>query len=121
MGEVATQPEPAVAWAGEALSGIGAPEGPGLDAQIREARGGTSGARVRRDLDAVVANAGEQAETVWLNEADDDGIGDACIPLPTSIDQCKAGGWQPFGIFKNQGDCVSFISIKGKNLPSIRP
>jgi hypothetical protein len=39
-------------------------------------------------------------------------------PLPTSKDQCKAGGWQTFGVFKNQGDCVSFVATKGKNQPS---
>jgi hypothetical protein len=35
-------------------------------------------------------------------------------PLPTSKDQCKKGGWREFGIFKNQGDCVSFVASKGK-------
>ena len=38
--------------------------------------------------------------------------------LPTSIDQCKNGGWKTFGVFKNQGDCVSFVASKGKNPPS---
>jgi hypothetical protein len=31
-------------------------------------------------------------------------------PLPTSKDQCKHGGWRTFGIFKNQGACVSFVA-----------
>jgi hypothetical protein len=35
--------------------------------------------------------------------------------LPISKDQCKRGGWQSFGVFKNQGDCVSFVATKGKN------
>jgi hypothetical protein len=38
-------------------------------------------------------------------------------PLPASKDQCKNGGWQSFGVFKNQGDCVSFVATKGKNSP----
>jgi hypothetical protein len=39
-------------------------------------------------------------------------------PLPTSSDQCKNGGWQNFGgIFKNQGDCVSFVATHAKNPP----
>jgi hypothetical protein len=45
--------------------------------------------------------------------------------LPTSKDECKGGGWATFvnvntgvQIFKNQGDCVSFIATKGKNPPS---
>jgi hypothetical protein len=39
-------------------------------------------------------------------------------PLPTSKEQCKKGGWQTFGIFKNQGDCVSFVATGGKNPPA---
>ena len=23
---------------------------------------------------------------------------------------CKNGGWKTYGVFKNQGDCVSFVS-----------
>jgi hypothetical protein len=38
-------------------------------------------------------------------------------PLPTSKDQCKKGGWRTFGVFKNQGDCVSFVATGGKNPP----
>jgi hypothetical protein len=39
-------------------------------------------------------------------------------PLPTSKDQCKNGGWQSYGVFKNQGDCVSFVATGGKNQPA---
>lgn len=28
---------------------------------------------------------------------------------PTAADQCKNDGWQSFGTFKNQGDCVSYV------------
>ncbi|HEU0169066.1 MAG TPA: hypothetical protein VFS62_14910 [Chloroflexota bacterium] len=38
-------------------------------------------------------------------------------PLPTLANQCKNGGWQTFGVFKNQGDCVSFVATGGKNQP----
>ena len=38
--------------------------------------------------------------------------------LPTSTDQCKNGGWKTFGVFKNQGDCVSFVASNGRNPPS---
>ena len=38
--------------------------------------------------------------------------------LPTTIAQCLNGGWQTFKVFKNQGDCVSFVATKGKNPPS---
>ena len=35
-----------------------------------------------------------------------------------SKDQCKNGGWKTFGVFKNQGDCVSYFATKGKNGPN---
>lgn len=38
--------------------------------------------------------------------------------LPTTTDQCKEGGWQAYGVFKNQGDCVSFVATQGKNPPA---
>ena len=40
------------------------------------------------------------------------------ITGPTSTNQCKNSGWRVFGIFKNQGDCVSYVATKGKNPPS---
>jgi hypothetical protein len=42
--------------------------------------------------------------------------------LPSSKDECKDGHWRDFGtIFKNQGDCVSFVATKGKNPPGNSP
>jgi hypothetical protein len=38
-------------------------------------------------------------------------------PLPSSKEQCKNGGWKTFGVFKNQGDCVSFVATGAKNPP----
>jgi hypothetical protein len=35
--------------------------------------------------------------------------------LPTTKDDCKNDGWERFGVFKNQGDCVSYVATKGKN------
>jgi PKD repeat protein len=41
------------------------------------------------------------------------------VSYPISKDQCKSGGWQNYGgIFKNQGDCVSFVSTGGGNPPA---
>jgi Tol biopolymer transport system component len=37
--------------------------------------------------------------------------------VPTTKDQCKDGGWERFGIFKNQGDCVSYVATDGENQP----
>ena len=33
--------------------------------------------------------------------------------LPTTMAQCMRGGWQGYGTFKNQGDCVSFVATGG--------
>ena len=41
--------------------------------------------------------------------------------LPIFKQQCKDSGWQSFGVFKNQGDCVSFVATEGKNQPSGPP
>ena len=38
--------------------------------------------------------------------------------LPASKEECKNGGWQTFGVFKNQGDCVSFVANGGKQSPA---
>lgn len=46
----------------------------------------------------------------------------SCNPnLPTDKDQCKKDGWKIFKVFKNQGDCVSFVATGGKNLPALLP
>ena len=34
---------------------------------------------------------------------------------PTDKDQCKKDGWKSFGLFKNQGDCVSYVATHGRN------
>jgi len=39
-------------------------------------------------------------------------------PLPTNVNDCKKGGWENYeGLFKNQGDCVSFVATDGRNQP----
>jgi Tol biopolymer transport system component len=37
--------------------------------------------------------------------------------FPTSKDECKNGGFERFGIFTNQGDCVSYVVTGGGNQP----
>ena len=56
-------------------------------------------------------------------DTDGDGAGDVCDPtpngVPTNRDQCTSGGWTAFGaLFKNQGDCVSFVATDGRNEPA---
>ena len=38
--------------------------------------------------------------------------------LPTDKTQCTNGGWRTYNVFKNQGDCVSFVATHGKNGPN---
>lgn len=38
--------------------------------------------------------------------------------LPETKDDCKKGGWEDFGVFKNQGDCVSYVATGGSNAPA---
>lgn len=43
-------------------------------------------------------------------------------PEPTSVEQCKKEGWRSYGdMFKNQGDCVSFVVTEGRNAPDGPP
>jgi hypothetical protein len=34
-------------------------------------------------------------------------------------EDCKKSGWEAFGVFKNQGDCVSYFATDGRNLPAL--
>jgi hypothetical protein len=40
------------------------------------------------------------------------------LPFPTTTADCKKDGWQAYGVFKNQGDCVSYVATGGKNEPA---
>ena len=37
--------------------------------------------------------------------------------LPAAKEECKDGGFRVFGVFRNQGECVSFVATSGKNEP----
>ncbi len=38
--------------------------------------------------------------------------------LPQRVEECRKDGWRAFGIFRNQGDCVSFVVTHGRNGPT---
>jgi hypothetical protein len=59
-------------------------------------------------------------EGVSVNEFGDVIVTDSRT-FPTSKDECKNGGWKTFGVFKNQGDCVSFVATGRKNPPARKP
>lgn len=42
-------------------------------------------------------------------------------PLPASKDGCKDGRWRTHGVFRNQGDCVSFVATGGSNRGTTPP
>lgn len=42
----------------------------------------------------------------------------ATLTYTITTDDCKDGGWQMFGVFSNQGDCVSYVASVGNNPPS---
>lgn len=80
---------------------------------------------VDSDGDGVGDNAdafdNDPNETV---DTDGDGVGDNSDTTPNGVpataNQCKKGGWKAYGVFKNQGDCVSYVATKGKNQPAGR-
>jgi hypothetical protein len=87
----------------------------------------TPGGRSRR---ASSRNLSSGADTFSLP---DDGITSVTIGLttpsavfiddvqftafPITTAECKNGGWEAYGVFKNQGDCVSYVATQGKNEP----
>jgi hypothetical protein len=81
----------------------------------------TGGGEVGAGVFGIVALAADGNTALIGGPGDSGGIGAVwafAVNLPTSKDQCKNGGWQSFGVFKNQGDCVSYIATGGKNQPS---
>ena len=85
------------------------------------------------DITGVLQSFEGQTVLVSFEEQDNLGYFNATLDdvsllvstLPTSIDECKKGGWENFvnvntgvQIFKNQGDCVSFVATQGRNPPA---
>lgn len=71
-------------------------------------------------LGAVPTLTAENSRLFFGNTAEGTTFSDFLVEslLPTNVDQCKNGGWRAFGVFKNQGDCVSFVATGGKNPPA---
>lgn len=66
------------------------------------------------------AASGEVCQTLD-NEANDPPVTICAdiLPGPTDAEaDCKKGAWEDWGVFKNQGDCVSYIATKGRNGPA---
>lgn len=72
----------------------------------------------------LVISFEEQDNLYYFNATLDDVVLLASV-LPVTKDECKKDGWTTFvnvntgsQIFKNQGDCVSFVATKQKNPPA---
>jgi hypothetical protein len=64
------------------------------------------------------------ATTLFFSSTRSGGVGGADLYvttreqiLPATKDECKKGDWERFGVFENQGDCVSWVATGGKNPP----
>ena len=80
--------------------------------------GGTSGPRQIWLSTASSASDCSFVPPVSVAEVIEGGISIFDAPqLPTTTEQCKNGGWGTYGVFKNQGECVSFVASHGKNPP----
>ena len=47
----------------------------------------------------------------------DASIAGAKWSVPAAPGDCSAGAWRGWGLFRNQGDCISFVSTRGSNPP----
>ncbi len=72
----------------------------------------------------VVVSFEEQDNLGYFNASLDD-VKLLLAVLPTDKAECRDGAWETFvnvntgqNIFKNQGDCVSFVATKGTNAPA---
>jgi hypothetical protein len=71
-----------------------------------------------------VGPGGGSPVTAWNNEGFTTGTYRITLTgtracLPTNKDECKNGGWRTYGVFKNQGDCVSFVATGGRSTPAL--
>jgi hypothetical protein len=64
-------------------------------------------------ITSVTITRGTSA-TVWDFFIDDVSF----TATATTVSECKNGGWEAFGIFKNQGDCVSYVATDERNQPA---
>lgn len=90
------------AWAGDSTVGYQILHSPAFDP--------TTTNTIGEGLNSAGQISGYTQSTV---DGSEDGF--VILPLPVDKDQCKKGGWQIYGVFRNQGDCVSYVATNGKN------
>lgn len=63
--------------------------------------------------------AGATFRFVSVDSVGTDNYGQLQIKVAgTTQDDCKKDGWRRFGLFKNQGDCVSYQATNARNAPA---
>jgi hypothetical protein len=67
----------------------------------------------------VLMGQGQPISFEQLDSRTDDNYGEYHITVTPATDSCKKGGWQGYGVFKNQGDCVSWCATDGRNPPAL--
>jgi hypothetical protein len=57
-------------------------------------------------------------DTVTVPGSSGSAVDESATLAPVTKSDCMNDGWQSYGVFKNQGDCVSFVASGGKNPPA---
>jgi Tol biopolymer transport system component len=83
-----------------------------------QGNGGSGASAITADGTLVIFESG--ASNLVAGDANDasDIFARQVAAVPASKEDCMHGGWRTFGVFKNQGDCVSFVATKGKKPPA---
>lgn len=96
----------------------------GAQCTLAPVDGSSSSCSVTYTPDATPATP-VRTDTISASYGGDDGhlasagsAQESVISLPTGKDQCKNGGWKAYTVFKNQGDCVSYVATGGRNQPA---
>lgn len=89
------------------------------------ARGADMTALLQQHANSELVISFEEQDNLWFFNATLDDVVLLASVLPVNKDECKKDGWTTFvnvntgqQIFKNQGDCVSFVATQGKNPPA---
>ena len=94
------------------------------EAVIKPATGGAFADEGETSADALASggitlnNVEVERTAGFVGESFVSDLTEARALLPSAKEQCKDKGFQIFGVFENQGDCVSFVTTHGKNEPS---
>ena len=75
--------------------------------------------RVPRALQELNGKMGPTIERLTARLGRSPSIAEIAAEFQTSPEQCRNSGWQNFGYFKNEGDCISFVATGGKNPPAL--